>query len=91
MAANTPAYWLEATQALAARDAFLKEIISRHDGLAVGSRGDAFCTLARAIVGQQISVKAAMRALHTESSLPQRPRRPFLLRRARPIALERPR
>ena len=55
----TPAYWSEAAQALAARDAVLKPLIARHDGLAVGSRGDAFCTLARAIVGQQISVKAA--------------------------------
>ncbi len=59
MGINTPEYWLEATQALATRDAFLKEIIARHDGLALGSRGDAFSTLARAIVGQQISVKAA--------------------------------
>ncbi len=56
---TTPAYWTEATQALAARDAALKQLIARHDGLALGSRGDAFATLARAIVGQQISVKAA--------------------------------
>jgi DNA-3-methyladenine glycosylase II len=34
-------------------------LIARCEGLVVGSRGDAFSTLARAIVGQQISVKAA--------------------------------
>jgi DNA-3-methyladenine glycosylase II len=56
---NIPPYWSEAAQALAARDAVLRPFILRHEGLAVGSRGDAFCTLARAIVGQQISVKAA--------------------------------
>lgn len=56
---NTPAYWSEATRALAARDPVLKSLIDRHEGLIPGSRGDAFSTLARAIVGQQISVKAA--------------------------------
>ena len=56
---TTPSYWTEATQALAARDAVLRQLIARHEGLALGSRGDAFATLARAIVGQQISVKAA--------------------------------
>ncbi len=34
-------------------------LIARYRGLTLGSRGDAFQTLARAIVGQQISVKAA--------------------------------
>jgi len=56
---SVPAYWHEATAALAARDSVLKELIARCEGLALGSRGDAFATLARAIVGQQISVKAA--------------------------------
>lgn len=41
------------------RDAVLKGLIDRFPGLALGSRGDAFSTLARSIVGQQISVKAA--------------------------------
>ncbi len=56
---STPAYWQQATQELADRDAVLKELIARFEGLALGSRGDAFSTLARAIIGQQISVKAA--------------------------------
>jgi len=55
----TPHYWQDATRELAARDAVLKKLIAKFEGLALGSRGDAFQTLARAIVGQQISVKAA--------------------------------
>jgi DNA-3-methyladenine glycosylase II len=56
---SVPEYWQDATQELASRDAVLSRLATRHDPLAVGSRGDAFTTLARAIVGQQISVKAA--------------------------------
>jgi DNA-3-methyladenine glycosylase II len=54
-----PAYWDDATRELAARDKVLARLTSRFQGLALRSRGDAFSTLARAIVGQQISVKAA--------------------------------
>lgn len=54
-----PKYWNRATRELAARDAVLERLISRYRGMALGSRGNAFQTLARAIVGQQISVKAA--------------------------------
>jgi len=56
---STPDYWHRATRELAAGDDVLAELISRHRALTVGLRGDAFQTLARAIVGQQISVKAA--------------------------------
>ncbi len=56
---RTPDYWPQATRELAVRDAVLRGLIARFDGLALGSRGDAFATLARSIVGQQISVKAA--------------------------------
>ena len=56
---TTPHYWDEATRELAARDSVLSKLATRYSGLAMGSRGDAFSTLARAIVGQQISVKAA--------------------------------
>lgn len=56
---TAPDYWATATSELAARDAVLKTLILRFDGLALGSRGDAFSTLARSIVGQQISVRAA--------------------------------
>ena len=56
---STPDYWNDAAATLAARDAVLSRLTTRYPGLATGSRGDAFSTLARAIVGQQISVKAA--------------------------------
>ena len=55
----TPDYWKQATREIAARDAVLKQLTAKFKGLALGSRGDAFATLARAIVGQQISVKGA--------------------------------
>lgn len=55
----TPDYWPQATRELAAGDAVLQKLITQFEGLAIGSRGDAFSTLARAIVGQQLSVKAA--------------------------------
>ena len=58
-AMTAPAYWDEATRELASRDTVLSRLVTRPQALALGSRGDAFSTLARAIVGQQISVKAA--------------------------------
>ncbi len=44
---------------MAKSDPVLARIIRRHPRVALASRGDAFSTLARSIVGQQISVKAA--------------------------------
>jgi len=55
----TPEYWHEAKSVLAKRDAKLRKIIRAHGDASLASRGDAFQTLARSIVGQQISVKAA--------------------------------
>lgn len=54
-----PRYWKRAADELSACDPVMKKLIAQHKTLSVGSRGDAFQTLARAIVGQQISVKAA--------------------------------
>jgi DNA-3-methyladenine glycosylase II len=54
-----PDYWTQATRDLARRDAVLRGLIERFRGAALASRGDAFTTLARSIVGQQISVKGA--------------------------------
>ena len=54
-----PAYWDEATTALARRDRVLKKLIGRYPDVHLQRRSDPFTTLARAIVGQQISVKAA--------------------------------
>lgn len=55
----TPSYWNSATGELASRDSVLRVLIRNHDGPQLQSRGDAFMTLARSIVGQQISVRAA--------------------------------
>ena len=52
-------YWDAATRALARRDPVMKRLIAAHPGIHLVRRGDPFTTLARAIVGQQISVKAA--------------------------------
>src|SRR5262245_26200111 len=54
-----PSYWDDAVVQLRARDPVLGRLISAHPGVHMVRRGDAFTTLARAIVGQQISVKAA--------------------------------
>ncbi len=54
-----PAYWDEACRHLAKRDRVMKKLIPRFGEARLTSRGDAFTTLARSIVGQQISVKAA--------------------------------
>lgn len=54
-----PEYWDDACRHLARRDRVLKKLIPRFGDARLQSRGDAFTTLARSIVGQQISVKAA--------------------------------
>ena len=54
-----PAYWDAATLALGKRDRVLRKLIGAHPGIHLKRRHDPFTTLARAIVGQQISVKAA--------------------------------
>jgi DNA-3-methyladenine glycosylase II len=56
---TTPAFWKQASQELAQRDSVLRRLIKIHRGLPMRSRGDAFLTLSRSIVGQQISLKAA--------------------------------
>jgi DNA-3-methyladenine glycosylase II len=54
-----PAYWDEACRHLKRRDRVLKRLIPQFGETRLQSRGDAFTTLARSVVGQQISVKAA--------------------------------
>jgi DNA-3-methyladenine glycosylase II len=53
------AYWIRAKRALARGDPVLARIIRAHPRIALEPRGDPFHTLARSIVSQQISVKAA--------------------------------
>jgi DNA-3-methyladenine glycosylase II len=54
-----PTYWTDACKHLARKDRVMKKLIAAHPDAMLQSRGDAFTTLARSIVGQQISVKAA--------------------------------
>ena len=55
----TPDYWAQACQHLIKKDRVMKRLIPQFGDACLQSRGDAFVTLARSIVGQQISVKAA--------------------------------
>ena len=50
----TPHYWDEACKHLARRDRVLRKLIPQLGAGRLQSRGDAFTTLARSIVGQQI-------------------------------------
>ena len=54
-----PAYWDDATRALARSDRVLQRLMRKYPGIHLKRRGDPFTTLARAIVSQQISVAAA--------------------------------
>lgn len=54
-----PSYWDDACRHLKRRDRVLKRLIPRFGEARMQSRGDAFTTLARSVIGQQISVKAA--------------------------------
>jgi DNA-3-methyladenine glycosylase II len=64
-----PDYWDKAKRALARRDPVLGEIIRAHPRVHLVPRGEPFHTLARAIVGQQISVAAAQSVWNRFSSL----------------------
>jgi DNA-3-methyladenine glycosylase II len=55
----TPDYWDDACKHLSRRDRVMRKLIPMFGEARLQSRGDAFTTLARSIVGQQISVKAA--------------------------------
>ncbi len=57
--AMKPRYWDEAVRTLVRGDRVLRRLVRRYPGIHLKRRSDAFTTLARAIVGQQISVKAA--------------------------------
>ncbi|MFZ1909461.1 MAG: DNA-3-methyladenine glycosylase [Burkholderiales bacterium] len=54
-----PAYWDKAKRELSRSDPVLGAIIRRYPRIHLVPRGDPFHTLARSIVGQQISVKSA--------------------------------
>ena len=56
---TVPEYWDDACRHLPKSDRVMKRLIPQFGEARLESRGDAFVTLARSIVGQQISVKAA--------------------------------
>ena len=55
----TPAFWAQACDHLMDKDRVMKRLIPEFGDGCLETRGDPFMTLARSIVGQQISVKAA--------------------------------
>jgi DNA-3-methyladenine glycosylase II len=57
--ASLPSYWEDAKAELMKRDRILRKLIPQFGDLHLIGRGEPFTTLARSIVGQQISVKAA--------------------------------
>ena len=72
-----PEVWDEACRHLCKKDRVMKRLIPQFGDARLVSRGDAFITLARSIVGQQISVKAAQTvwerfALLSKNLTPQR-------------------
>jgi DNA-3-methyladenine glycosylase II len=69
---STPEYWDEACRHLSKKDRVMKRLIPRFGDACLQSRGDAFTTLARSIVGQQISVKAAQTVWDRFAKLPRR-------------------
>ena len=69
---SAPDYWADACAHLARRDRVMKRLIPRFGDACLESRGDAFVTLSRSIVGQQISVKAAQSVWARFEALPRR-------------------
>ena len=68
----TPDYWEEACKHLSKKDRVMKRLIPKFGDACLESRGDAFTTLARSIVGQQISVKAAQTVWDKFAVLPRK-------------------
>ena len=64
-----PEVWDEACRHLCKKDRVMKRLIPQFGDARLISRGDAFVTLARSIVGQQISVKAAQTVWERFASL----------------------
>jgi DNA-3-methyladenine glycosylase II len=67
-----PEYWEDACKHLMKKDRVMKRLIPQFGDASLVSRGDAFSTLARSIVGQQISVKAAQTVWNRFALLPKK-------------------
>ena len=70
--AATPFFWEEACKHLVKKDRVMKRLIPQFGDACLQTRGDAFVTLARSIVGQQISVKAAQTVWDRFALLPRK-------------------
>ncbi len=68
----TPAFWDDACKHLVKKDRVMKRLIPQFGDACLQTRGDAFVTLARSIVGQQISVKAAQTVWDRFEQLPRK-------------------
>jgi DNA-3-methyladenine glycosylase II len=68
----TPYFWAEACKHLMKKDRVMKRLIPQFGDACLETRGDAFMTLARSIVGQQISVKAAQTVWDRFAQLPSK-------------------
>ena len=67
-----PPYWDEACKHLMKKDRVMKRLIPQFGDARLQTRGDAFVTLARSVVGQQISVKAAQTVWDRFALLPRK-------------------
>ena len=70
-AVSKPDFWDQACKHLMKKDRVMKRLIPQFADAAIESRGDPFVTLARSIVGQQISVKAAQTVWDRFAQLPK--------------------
>lgn len=68
----TPYFWEEACKHLMKKDRVMKRLIPQFGDACLQTRGDAFVTLARSIVGQQISVKSAQTVWDRFAVLPRK-------------------
>ena len=75
-----PEYWADAQKHLVKKDRVMKRLIPQFGEGCLQSRGDAFSTLARSIVGQQISVKAAQTVWDRFAKLPRKMAAPNVLK-----------
>jgi DNA-3-methyladenine glycosylase II len=66
----TPAYWEDACKHLVKKDRVMRKLIPKFGNACLQTRGDAFVTLARSIVGQQISVASAQKVWNRFALLP---------------------
>ena len=69
--AIAPHYWADACKHLMKKDRVMKRLIPQFGQACLQTRGDAFATLARSVVGQQISVKAAQTVWDRFAKLPE--------------------